>query len=113
LKDTVSIGVHGFFGNNQNFILKEIQIVFEKDTNLNNSFLIELPYELTLLNTKFRKTAIWLSNTHHNIFWTDGENSFPQTRNYLRTITSGKQIIFKGVEKKRFLQTFFWESSAH
>jgi len=37
----------------------------------------------------------------------DGENSFPQTRKYLRTITSGKQIIFKGVEKKRFLQTFF------
>jgi len=36
---------------------------------------------------------IWLTNSHHNIFWNDGENSFQQTRKYLRTITSGKQII--------------------
>jgi len=107
LKDTVSIDVQGFFDNNNNFILKEIGIVFEKDPNLNNSFLIEPPYDFTLLNTKSRKTAIWLTNTHHKIFWNDGENSFPQTRKYLRTITSGKQIICKGVEKKRFLQTFF------
>jgi len=106
LKDTVSIDVQGFFNNN-NFILREIGIVFEKDPNLNNSFLIEPPYDSTLLNTKSRMTAILLTNTHHIIFWDDGENSFPQTRKYLRTITSGKQIICKGVEKKRFLQKFF------
>jgi len=41
--------------------------------------------------------------THHKIFWNDGENSFLQTRKYLRTITSGKPIICNGVEKKRFL----------
>jgi len=107
LKDTVSIDFQGFFDNSNNFILKEIGIVFEKDPNLNNSFLTELPYDFTFLNTKSRKNATWLTNTHHKIFWKDGENSFPQTRKYLRTITSGKQIICKGVEKKRFLQTFF------
>jgi len=106
LKDTVSINVQGFFDNNNNFILKEIWIVFEKNPNLNNSFLIEPPYDFNLLNTKSRKTAIWLANTHHKIFWNDGENSFPQTGKYLRTIKSGKQIICKGVEKKRFLQKF-------
>jgi len=63
LKDSVSIDVQGFFDNNNNFILKEIGIVFEKDPNLNNSFLIEPPYDFTLLN---RKTAIWLTN--HKIF---------------------------------------------
>jgi len=52
LKDTVSIDVQGFFDNNNNIILKEIGIVFEKDQNLNNSFLIEPPYDFTLLNTK-------------------------------------------------------------
>jgi len=109
LKDTVSIDVQGFFlnYNNNNFILKEIGIVFEKKPNLNNSFLIGPPYDFTLLNTKSRKTALWLTNTHHKIFWNDGENSFPQTRKYLRTITSGKQIICKSVEKKRFLETLF------
>jgi len=71
-----------------NFILKEIGIVFEKDPKLNNSCLIEPHYDFILLNTKSRKTAIWLTDTHHNIFWNDGENSFPQTRKYLRTITS-------------------------
>jgi len=71
------------------------------------NILIEPPYDFTLLNTKSRKTAIWLTNTHHKIFWNDGEKSFPQTRKYLSTITSGKQIICKGVEKKRFLQKFF------
>jgi len=76
---------------------------------LNNSFLIEPPYDFTLLNTKSRKNAIWLTNTHHNIFWNDGENSFPHTRKYLRTITSGKQIICKGLEKKRFLPNVFGE----
>jgi len=43
LKDTVSIDIQGFFDNTNNFILKEIGIVFEKDPNLNNSFLIEPP----------------------------------------------------------------------
>jgi len=103
LKDTVSIDVQGFFlnnNNNNNFILKEIGIVFEKAPNLNSTFLREPPYDFTLLNTKSRKTAIWLANTNHKIFWNDGENSFPQTRKYLRTITSGKQIFCKGVEKK-------------
>jgi len=53
---------------------------------------------MILLNTKSRKTAIWLTNAHHNIFWNGGENSFPQTRKYLRTITSGKQIICKALK---------------
>jgi len=105
LKDTVSIDVQGFFYNNNNFIPKKI--VFEKNPNLNNFFLIEPPYDFTLLNTKYRKTAICLTNTHYNIFWNNGKNSFPKTRKYLRTITSRKQIICKGVEKKRFLQKFF------
>jgi len=39
LKETVSIDVQGFFdNNNNNFILKEIDILFEKDPNLNNSY---------------------------------------------------------------------------
>jgi len=88
LKDTVSIDVQGFFDNINNFILKEIGIVLEKDLNLNNSFLIEPPYDFTLLNAKSGKTAIWLTNTHHKIFWNDREISFPQTRKYLGTITS-------------------------
>jgi len=45
LKDTVTIDVQGFFDNNNNFILKEMGTVFEKDPNLNNSFLIEPPYD--------------------------------------------------------------------
>jgi len=52
LKDTVSIDVQGFFDTNNNFILKQILIVFEKDPNLSNSFLIEPPYDFTLVNTK-------------------------------------------------------------
>jgi len=68
LKDTVSIDVRGFFDNYNHFILKEIGIVFEKDPNLNNSILIKPPYDFTLLNTKSRKTANWLTNTHHKIF---------------------------------------------
>jgi len=107
LKDTFSNDLQGFFDNKSNFILKEIGIIFEKDPSWKNSFLIEPPYDFTLLTAKSRKTAIWLSNTHHNIFWNDGESSFSQTRKYLRTITSGKKIICKGVQKKRFLQTFF------
>jgi len=79
LKDTVSIDVQGFFDNNNNFILKEIGTVFEKEPNMNNSFLIEPPSDFTLLNTESRKTAIWLRNTYHNIFWKDGENSFPHS----------------------------------
>jgi len=51
LKDTISIDVQGFIDNNNKFILKEIKNLFEKDPNLNNSILIEPPYDLTLLNT--------------------------------------------------------------
>jgi len=68
LKDTVSIDVQGFFDNNKNCILKDIGIVFEKDPSLNNSFLIEPPYDFTLLNTKSRRTEIWLTKTRPKIF---------------------------------------------
>jgi len=98
MKDTVLIDVQGFFDNYNNFILKKIGTVFQKDPHLNKSFLIEPPYDFTLLNTIPRKTAIWLTNTHHNIFWNDGEKCFPQNRKYLRTITNEKEIICKGVE---------------
>jgi len=37
---------------------RKLELVFEKDPNLNNSFLIEPPYDFTLLNTKSQKTAI-------------------------------------------------------
>jgi len=37
-KDTVSIDVQGFLDNNNNFILKETGILFEKDQNLDKSF---------------------------------------------------------------------------
>jgi len=44
LKDNVSIDVQAFFdNNNNNFILKEIGFVFEKDPHLKNSFLIFIP----------------------------------------------------------------------
>jgi len=55
LIDAVSIDVQGFIDNNNKFILKKIVIVFEKYPNLNNSFLIEPPYDFTLLNTKSRR----------------------------------------------------------
>jgi len=41
LKDTVSVDVQGFFDNNNNFILKEIGIVFKKDLNLDDFFFLE------------------------------------------------------------------------
>jgi len=41
LKDTVSVDVQGFFDNNNNFILKEIGIVFKKDPNLDDFFFLE------------------------------------------------------------------------
>jgi len=47
IKDTVSIDVQGSCDNNNNFILKEIGIVFEKDPNVNNFFLIEPLYDYT------------------------------------------------------------------
>jgi len=81
LKETVSIEVQGFFDKNNNFILKEIGIVFEEDPNLNNSFLIEPPYDFTLLNTKSRKTAIWLTNTHH------------KEKRFLQTFFGSRQLI--------------------
>jgi len=55
LKDTVSINVQGFFDNNKNFILKEIAILFEKEPNLNNSYLIEPPYDFILIKYKISK----------------------------------------------------------
>jgi len=59
LKDTVSIDVQGFFENYiYNFILKEVGIVFKKDPNLNNSFLIKSPYDFTLINTKKYKSFL-------------------------------------------------------
>jgi len=40
MKDTVLIDVQGFFDNYNNFILKKIGTVFQKDPHLNKSFLL-------------------------------------------------------------------------
>jgi len=62
LKDTDSIDDQGFFDNNNNIIVEEIGIVFEKGPILNNTFTMEPPCYFTLLNTKSRNTTIRLTN---------------------------------------------------
>jgi hypothetical protein len=109
-KDIVSIDIQGFLGNNKQFILKEIGVVFS-NTNINISklnchFIIHSPYDFTKLNKHLRKTAAWMTKNHHKICWNDGLNYYREAQRHIRKITSGKQIICKGYEKQMFLKRF-------
>jgi len=49
-------------------------------------------------------TAILLTNTHHIIFWDDGENSFPQTRKYQKQ--AEKKLFVKVWKRNDFYRRF-------
>lgn len=105
-EDTAAIDIQGFIGNNNKFILKEIGVVFKKDTKLDSHFIIHSPYDFTELNKKSRKTAAWLTKQHHKIYWNDGITFFKEAQMYLREIIRNREIICKGHEKRLFLNKF-------
>jgi len=67
LKETVSIEVQGFFDKNNNFILKEIGIVFEEDPNF-AKYKISKDCNLVNQYTSQRETIstdiFWESSAH-------------------------------------------------
>jgi len=44
-EDIAAIDVQGFLGNNNKFILKEIEVVFKNETILNSNFIIHSPHD--------------------------------------------------------------------
>lgn len=99
---TVFIDLQGFKGNSNNFIAKEIAIVFNSKEYMN--FIIKPPFKYEHLTPEKQKQVNWLSKNYHHLLWEDGSITFKSVLNFLRENTLDAQIFVKGAEKKMWTE---------
>ena len=94
---------HGFRGNSNEFILKEIAIV---DSNNRYTLLFfKSPYDRQHLTAYYRRMVNWLEKYYHGITWEYGEFTYSDdTVEKLLSIFS--TLYTKGLEKANYLRKF-------
>lgn len=99
---TVFVDLQGFRGNSNNFIPKEIAVVFNDKQYYN--FIIKPPYEFSYLLPEKKKQANWLTKNHHHLQWEDGYASIGSVCEFINANTTNSSVYVKGLEKKRWLE---------
>lgn len=95
---TIFIDLQGFKGNSNDFIAKEIAIVFNNKEYMN--FIIKPPFQYKYLLPERQKQVNWLTKNYHHLAWDEGSVTFKSVLKFLRDNTTDAQVYVKGVEKK-------------
>lgn len=98
----VFIDVQGFRGNSNNFIVKEIAIVFNANEFIN--FIIKPPFEYKYLSSDKQKQVNWLTKNHHHLQWEAGSVTFRSVCKFIKANTMDSCVYVKGVEKKKWIE---------
>lgn len=91
-----------FSDNNNRFLLKELAIV---GLGYQTQLVFAPPFDKSLLNSKARRTARWLTRNYHKIAWEEGRIPFRES--LLRNLLKPFAVVHtKGLEKAQFLRKF-------
>ena len=102
MANTIFVDLQGFKFNSNDFIAKEIAVVFNSKQYIN--FIIKSPFSLKSLTPQKQKQAKWLTKYFHHINWNDGFISFKSVCRFLKSNLKYSNIYVKGVEKKKWLE---------
>lgn len=100
---TAIIDMQGFRGVANEFIVKEIAIIYGDDTT--QHFILYPPYEFNILTQALKKQVTWLYQYYHGLSWNGGAITLDDA---LRTITmklkNHNTIYVKHLEKELWLK---------
>lgn len=98
--DTCFVDFQGFRGVNNEFILKEMAVLFN---GYHQHFILTPPFHSNFLPSHLKRQAHWLREYHHGFTWDGGDTDFCKVKSYLRKKI--KNVVYvKGREKKHWLQ---------
>lgn len=106
MNELAFVDVQGFKDINNNFILKEVH-VHTVAKNLNYHAIIHSPFPFHQLIKIEKQQVRWVTKNYHGIRWDEGNISLTHFLDEMNTVLREKTIIFRGVEKVKWLQFFF------
>ncbi|KAG7304598.1 hypothetical protein JYU34_011571 [Plutella xylostella] len=95
----VIVDVQGFKTDDNQFILKEIAMIHEKQVQV---FLIKPPFAYYDLSKTERRQVSWIER-NRGIYWKEGFIPYSCHKNYIVQLLSNKIIYTKGMEKVKWL----------
>lgn len=101
----VFIDLQGFKSNSNNFIAKEVAVVFiNNNNNQHINFILKSPFDFKCLSAKKQKEANWLTKNYHHLTWHDGTVSYQSVCKFLKSNVMYSTVYVKGEEKRVWLQ---------
>lgn len=94
------VDFQGFRGINNEFILKEIAVLFNGH---HQHFILTPPFNSNLLPLSLKRQAHWLHQNHHGFSWDGGDIDIRRVKAFLREKIENV-VYVKGTEKKYWLQ---------
>lgn len=102
--DQFILDFQGFKDHKNKYIVKEIAIISVSNDTIAHC-LIKPPYELRKLAPNQQRSANYLTERYHGIFWNDGYIAFKQAVFLIRDLTENASKLFiKGRERAEFIQ---------
>lgn len=104
------IDIQGFRGENNEFIAKEVAVLYD-DCDDYQLFLIKPPYKKETLSFKVQRNINWLTKYYHGLSWTSGTISLKSLKKILISNLHGRDILVKGEEKKKYLEKLLYKKN--
>lgn len=98
--DTVIVDLQGFLDIQNNFIVKEVAVVTEENTQM---FLVKPPYPFHFLTEEEKKRVRWLEK-HRGIKWSEGYIDYKEFQRVILPYLKNKKIMTKGLEKIKWIK---------
>lgn len=99
------VDVQGFKTVYNRFVVKELAIVPLEEDAQPTVYLFEPPHDWNFLAARYKCENNWLTRNYHGLNWQDGEISFDDFENILKsTVKGARKVHVKGLEKVRWLE---------
>lgn len=107
---TAIIDMQGFKGPNNQFIVKEIAVLYKDNTH--QHFIVQPPYDMKCLSEELQKQVIWLYHNYHGLSWNGGSTTLQEVLNLISfKLRHHDKIYVKHLEKEQWLRTLFENSN--
>lgn len=94
------VDIQGFKTENNEFIVKEIAILYKNKTQV---FLIKPPFPFHELTKWEKKQVNWIER-NRNIYWSEGSVPYSKCKGLITNILKDKCLYAKGLEKVAWLK---------
>lgn len=100
--EPIFIDLQGFRSNSNQFIVKEVAIVYSDNEVF--SFIVKPPYKFECLTAEKQKQARWLTKRFHGLHWSDGTVPYSTVKQILWENVKDLDVCVQGMEKKKWLE---------